>query len=77
MQGTSIEPKRIKAGRQGRGSGCLMSKPVEVQSSREGRDVLVTCLRDGDALPFRNDLPLNADLVDRTTAVAESIGTRH
>ncbi len=77
MQGTPIDQQRIKAAWQGRVSGCLLGKPVEVLSLREGRDGLDACLRDGDALPFRNDVPINADVVERTIAVAESIGTRH
>lgn len=69
MQWTSIDPQRIKAAWQGRISGCLLGKPVEVLSFREGRDGLNAYLRDADALPLRDYVPLiEGSLVERLGA---------
>ena len=66
MQGTSIDPQRIETAWQGRISGCLLGKPVEVLSFREGRDGLNAYLRDADALPLRDYVPLiEGSLVER------------
>ena len=63
MQGTSIDPLRIQAAWQGRVSGCLLGKPVEVLSFQQGRNGLYAYLRDADALPLRDYVPLIEDTI--------------
>ncbi len=76
MQGTSMDPHRIRAAWHGQVAGCLLGDPVEVPSFRGVRDALTARLRDANALPLRDYVPLIGDVVDPTIAVAESIGTR-
>ena len=45
---------RIKAAWQGRISGCLLGKPVEMISMREGPQGLHRFLEDSGSLPLRN-----------------------
>jgi ADP-ribosylglycohydrolase len=51
-------PARIRGAWQGRVSGCLLGKPVEVLSFSEGRDGLESYLREAGALPLRDYVPL-------------------
>ena len=65
MQSGGVDPSRIKAAWQGRISGCLLGKPVEVLSFRQGRDGLAEYLEDVGALPLRDYVPLKeGSLVD-------------
>ncbi len=58
MQPVSVDPSRIRTAWQGRVSGCLLGKPVEVLSFQEGRKGLDAYLRSADALPLRDYVPL-------------------
>lgn len=69
--GTSrVEPGRIRAAWQGRISGCLLGKPLEVLSFREGPDGVRRYLQDTGAVPLRDYVPL----LDRVPAVAAARG---
>lgn len=63
MQAVSIDPARIRAAWQGRVSGCLLGKPVEVLSFQEGRTGLAAYLEGADALPLRDYVPLVDDTI--------------
>jgi ADP-ribosylglycohydrolase len=53
----SVEPERIRAAWQGRISGCMLGKPLEVLSFREGPDGLRRYLQDAAAAPLRDYVP--------------------
>jgi hypothetical protein len=66
MEAASIDPARIRSAWEGRVSGCQLGKPVELLSMSQGRDALETYLRDADALPLRDYVPLvEGTLVER------------
>ena len=54
----SADPTRIRAAWQGRISGCILGKPVEVLSFQQGLDGLTIYLEDAGALPLRDYVPL-------------------
>jgi len=57
---------RIRAAWAGRISGCLLGKPVEVLSFKEGRDGIGSYLRAAGAYPLRDYVPLiEGTLVDK------------
>ena len=59
-------PERIRGAWQGRISGCVLGKPVEVLSFQEGRRGLESYLREAGAFPLRDYVPLiPGTLVDR------------
>jgi ADP-ribosylglycohydrolase len=59
-------PAGIRGAWQGRISGCLLGKPVEVLSFKKGREGLESYLREAGAFPLRDYVPLiEGTLVDR------------
>ncbi len=52
------DPARVRAAWQGRVSGCILGKPVEVLSFQQGLDGLTVYLEDTGALPLRDYVPL-------------------
>lgn len=62
----SVDPARIRAAWQGRISGCILGKPVEVLSFQQGLDGLTVYLEGSGALPLRDYVPLKeGSTVDR------------
>ncbi|MGB5721369.1 MAG: hypothetical protein WBM34_11810, partial [Woeseiaceae bacterium] len=58
MKAMAVESARVRSAWQGRVSGCMLGKPVEVLSFQQGRDGLEAYLRSADALPLRDYVPL-------------------
>ncbi len=58
MQAVDISPDRVRAAWQGRISGCILGKAVEVLSFQEGRRGVESYLRRGRAWPLRDYVPL-------------------
>ena len=66
MPAINVDPLRIRAAWQGRVSGCILGKPVEVLSFRHGHAGLNAYLDDAGALPLRNYVPsIEGTLVER------------
>lgn len=63
-----IDPDRVRAAWEGRISGCLLGKPLEVLSFREGLDGVRRYLVESAALPLRDYVPF---LEDGAVAVAD------
>ena len=57
VRAVSADPARIRAAWQGRVSGCILGKPVEVLSFQQGHDGLITYLEGTGALPLRDYVP--------------------
>ena len=58
LKAVSADPARVRAAWQGRISGCILGKPVEVLSFQQGLDGLTVYLEDTGALPLRDYVPL-------------------
>ena len=66
MQAIAVDPSRIRAAWQGRVSGCVLGKPVEVLSFQQGRAGLNSYLEESGALPLCDYVPLiDGTIVDR------------
>lgn len=61
MKPPEIDPDRIRRAWQGRISGCQLGKPVELLSMTQGREAMLDYLRQADALPLRDYVPLIED----------------
>ena len=67
MKAEKIDPMRIRRAWEGRVSGCMLGKPLEVLSFQEGRAGLESYLRAAHAWPLRDYVPLiEGSIVDRT-----------
>ena len=58
MMLAAVDPVRIRNAWAGRISGCQLGKAVEGLSVARGREALTAYLRDADALPLRDYVPL-------------------
>jgi len=67
MTPAAVDPVRIRNAWAGRISGCQLGKAVEVLSVTRGREALTSYLRQADALPLRDYVPLiSGTLVELT-----------
>jgi ADP-ribosylglycohydrolase len=58
MSEARIDPNRIRGAWEGRISGCQLGKPVELISILAGRDALIEYLKEAEAYPLRDYVPL-------------------
>ena len=66
MEAVPVEPARIRGAWQGRVSGCMLGKPVEMLSFLQGRDGLHAYLKQAGSLPLRDYVPyLEGTTLDR------------
>ncbi len=69
MNVTDVDPVRIRGAWEGRVSGCLLGKPLEVLSFQEGVAGIADYLEQADAAPLRDYVPLiEGSLAERTGA---------
>ena len=60
MPSLLAETSRLRGAWQGRISGCLLGKPLEILSFEKGREGLLSYLQRTDALPLRDYVPFLA-----------------
>ena len=70
LNASFVDSTRIRAAWQGRVSGCMLGKPLEVLSFKEGLPGLQNYLQQVDSLPLRDYVPLIEGTVVERTAVA-------
>lgn len=58
MRTITIDPDRIRGAWEGRISGCQLGKPIELLSILGGREALVDYLKEAEAFPLRDYVPL-------------------
>ena len=69
MTAAEVDPARIRGAWAGRVSGCLLGKPLEVLSFKEGLAGIAAYLDEADATPLRDYVPLIEEtIVERTGA---------
>ncbi|MYG13967.1 MAG: ADP-ribosylglycohydrolase family protein [Gammaproteobacteria bacterium] len=56
---TPDDHARLRGAWQGRISGCMLGKPIEVLSMRKGHEALTAYLEEASALPLRDYVPFN------------------
>jgi hypothetical protein len=64
MPSLLAETSRLRGAWQGRISGCLLGKPLEVLSFKKGREGLLSYLRRANAMPLRDYVPFLAGTPD-------------
>ncbi|MBT8102271.1 MAG: ADP-ribosylglycohydrolase family protein [Gammaproteobacteria bacterium] len=66
MHAITVDPSRIRSAWEGRVSGCMLGKPVEMLSFQQGQTGLKAYLEESGALPLRDYVPLvEGTIVDR------------
>ena len=70
MSATEVSTDRIRSAWQGRISGCILGKPLEVLSFERGREGIEAYLRQGDAWPLRDYVPAVHGVTLRSDAAA-------
>jgi len=63
VQTVTVESSRIRSAWEGRISGCMLGKPVEMLSFQQGRAGIAAYLRQASALPLRDYVPLIEETV--------------
>ena len=66
MTAVPVNPALIRAAWEGRISGCILGKPIEVLSFQQGSNGIEEYLRAASSLPLRDYVPLvEGTMVDR------------
>ncbi len=77
MTAAEVDPVRIRGAWAGRVSGCLLGKPLEVLSFKEGLSGIAAYLDEAEASPLRDYVPLiEGTIVDRTGAACCRLARR-
>lgn len=61
MKARQVDRKIIRRAWEGRVSGCILGKPVELLAILKGREALRSYLEDNNAWPLRDYVPLNKE----------------